>query len=116
MSIDATHYTYRVRWSEGDGEFLATVAEFPSLSWLDGDNVRAYEGVVGLVAGVVADMEAAGEDVPRPLASRGVSGSTRQQILPGDIASGPDSLVSDMSMASGSIVRVYSGDDPPEGS
>ena len=58
-AIDATHYTYRARWSEEDGEFLATVAEFPSLSWLDGDNVLAYEGIVGLVAGVVADMEAA---------------------------------------------------------
>ena len=31
---DATHYTYRVAWSAEDGEHVATVAEFPSLSWL----------------------------------------------------------------------------------
>ena len=31
---DATHYTYRVTWSVEDGEHVATVAEFPSLSWL----------------------------------------------------------------------------------
>jgi predicted HicB family RNase H-like nuclease len=31
---DATHYTYRVAWSVEDGEHIATVAEFPSLSWL----------------------------------------------------------------------------------
>jgi len=29
-----THYTYRVAWSVEDGEHVATVAEFPSLSWL----------------------------------------------------------------------------------
>jgi hypothetical protein len=31
---DPTHYTYRVAWSVEDGEHVATVAEFPSLSWL----------------------------------------------------------------------------------
>jgi hypothetical protein len=29
---DATHYTYRVTWSAEDGEHVATVAQFPSLS------------------------------------------------------------------------------------
>ena len=26
---DPSHYTYRVTWSEPDGEFVGTVAEFP---------------------------------------------------------------------------------------
>ena len=26
----ADHYTYRVRWSAEDGEYVATVAELPS--------------------------------------------------------------------------------------
>ena len=26
---DATHYTYRVAWSAEDGEYVATVVEFP---------------------------------------------------------------------------------------
>lgn len=37
---DLNHYTYRVTWSAQDEEFLATVAEFPSLSWLAGDPAR----------------------------------------------------------------------------
>ena len=31
----ADKYTYQTAWSEEDGEFVATVLEFPSLSWLD---------------------------------------------------------------------------------
>ena len=27
-------YTYRVTWSEEDGEYVGLCAEFPSLSWL----------------------------------------------------------------------------------
>ncbi len=32
MSVD--HYTYRVTWSQEDGEYVALCAELPSLSWL----------------------------------------------------------------------------------
>lgn len=32
--IDHEHYTYRVTWSEVDGEHLALCAEFPGLSYL----------------------------------------------------------------------------------
>jgi len=58
---DVKHYTYRVLWSAEDGEFVATVAEFPSLSWLDLDQGKALAGLVGLVGDVVADMESSGE-------------------------------------------------------
>jgi len=27
-------YTYRITWSEEDGEYVALCAEFPSVSWL----------------------------------------------------------------------------------
>jgi hypothetical protein len=27
--VEVSHYTYRVAWSAEDGEFVATVAEFP---------------------------------------------------------------------------------------
>ena len=37
-------YTYRVEWSEDDQEFVGTVAEFPSLSYL-GPNL--YRGIRG---------------------------------------------------------------------
>lgn len=35
--MDINKFTYQVSWSEEDQEYVATVAEFPSLSWLDAD-------------------------------------------------------------------------------
>lgn len=46
---DATHYTYRVAWSVEDGEHVATVAEFPSLSWLAPTPVEALAGLANVV-------------------------------------------------------------------
>lgn len=71
---DVEHYTYRILWSAEDGEFVATVAEFPSLSWVDADQAEALRGLVDLVAGIVADLETSGEPVPEPIASRRFSG------------------------------------------
>jgi hypothetical protein len=60
-NYDATHYTYRVAWSAEDDEHVATVAEFPSLSWLAPDPQEALGGLVDLVRDVVDDMAASGE-------------------------------------------------------
>ncbi len=65
---ETTHYSYRVNWSADGGEFLATVAEFPSLSWLDEDQTAALRGLVALVSDVVDDMQASGDPVPEPIA------------------------------------------------
>ena len=46
-------YTYRVSWSEDDGEYVGTCAEFPSLSHLDPDRIEALRGIQALVEGVV---------------------------------------------------------------
>jgi predicted RNase H-like HicB family nuclease len=64
---DATHYTYRVAWSAEDDEHAATVAEFPSLSWLAADPQEALGGLVDVVRGVIDDMAASGEAVPVPI-------------------------------------------------
>lgn len=56
----ADHYTYRVRWSAEDGEYVGTVAELPSLSWLASDRAEAFIGIQRLAAEVVAEMAAAG--------------------------------------------------------
>jgi predicted HicB family RNase H-like nuclease len=68
------HYTYRVTWSPDDQEFVATCAEFPSLSWLEADDIDALRGIKKLVAEVADDMRANGEAVPEPLADRKYSG------------------------------------------
>jgi len=39
-------------------------AEFPSLSWLDADQSKAFSGIEELVADVVADMISTNEKVP----------------------------------------------------
>jgi predicted HicB family RNase H-like nuclease len=72
--VDVSHYTYRVAWSVEDGEFVATVAEFPSLSWLAPSQVEALQGLEAVLADVVADMQEQGEDVPEPISERRYSG------------------------------------------
>jgi len=71
---DATHYTYRVAWSAEDGEHVATVAEFPSLSWLAPTPVEALEGLANLLRDVLTDLAATGEPIPEPLSERTYSG------------------------------------------
>jgi predicted RNase H-like HicB family nuclease len=54
----SNHYTYRVSWSQDDGEHVATCAEFPSLSWLASDEIEALRGIKDMVREVVEDMRA----------------------------------------------------------
>lgn len=69
-----SHYTYRVAWSVEDDEFVATVAEFPSLSWLAPSQVEALQGLEAVLTDVVLDMQERGEDVPEPISERSYSG------------------------------------------
>jgi predicted HicB family RNase H-like nuclease len=75
-------YTYRVTWSEEDGEPVGLCAEFPGLSWLAKTPETALRGIRRTVADVVADMEAEGEAVPEPLATRKFSGKILVRIPP----------------------------------
>jgi predicted RNase H-like HicB family nuclease len=59
-------YTYRVTWSEEDGEYLGLCAEFSSLSWLASEPEEALQGIRQIVTKVVADLQASGEPVPDP--------------------------------------------------
>lgn len=76
------HYTYRVTWSEEDGEHVGLCAELPSLSWLAKTPEAGLRGIRRLVAEVVADMEARGEAAPQPLASRRYSGRFMVRVPP----------------------------------
>ena len=75
-------YTYRVTWSEEDGEHVGLCAEFPGLSWLAKSPETALRGIRRVVADVVADMEAEGEAVPEPLATRKFSGKILVRLPP----------------------------------
>jgi predicted HicB family RNase H-like nuclease len=80
QGTDVSRYTYRVTWSVEDGEFVATCAEFPSLSWLVESQAAALQGLVDLVADTVADLESNGEDVPEPLSERSYSGKFNLRV------------------------------------
>ncbi|HMB77508.1 MAG TPA: toxin-antitoxin system HicB family antitoxin [Kiloniellaceae bacterium] len=80
--VDYTHYTYRVTWSEEDGEHVGLCAEFPSLSHLADNPAKALKNIIGTVKNVVADMEANGETPPLPLAGKSYSGKFQVRIPP----------------------------------
>lgn len=82
MSLKNDRYTYRVTWSENDGEHLGLCAEFPSLSWLASTPEAALKGLRKIVAEVVDDLQANGEHVPEPLATRHYSGKFVVRVPP----------------------------------
>nr|WP_159124375.1 antitoxin HicB [Acinetobacter variabilis] len=65
--MDSKQYTYRVTWSAEDNEYVGLCAEFPSLSFLDAEQSKAFSGIVDLVCEVVAEMISSNEKVPVPL-------------------------------------------------
>ena len=80
--IDHNHYTYRVTWSEEDGEHVALCAEFPSLSFLADDPTKAMRGMVKLIGEVVEDMAENDEKIPEPIAAKKYSGKFQVRIPP----------------------------------
>lgn len=57
-------------WSSEDNEYVGLCAEFPSLSWLDADQSKAFSGILELVADVVADMNRNNEKIPTALSEK----------------------------------------------
>lgn len=75
-------YTYRVTWSEEDGEYVGLCAEFPSLSWLADTPEAALAGIRDTVRQVIKDMQATDEVIPEPLATRKYSGKFIVRVPP----------------------------------
>ena len=82
MALRNDRYTYRVTWSDDDGEYVGLCAEFPSLSWLAPKAEDAFRGIRRVVAEVVRDLTARGEPVPEPLATKRYSGRFVIRIPP----------------------------------
>ncbi|MDI3195693.1 toxin-antitoxin system HicB family antitoxin [Pseudarthrobacter sp. AL07] len=76
------HYRYSVQWSPEDDEFVATVLEFPSLSWLDEDQFEALRGIERLVSDVVDELTESGEPVPQAIATQTFSGRLNLRVPP----------------------------------
>ena len=82
MTLKNDRYTYRVTWSEEDHEYVGLCAEFPSLSWLASTPEAALRGIREVVSEVVADIEAKGELVPEPIATKQYSGKFLVRVPP----------------------------------
>lgn len=67
MVLENGGYTFRVTWSEEDGEYLGQCAEFPSLSLLASNPEEALQGIRHAVAKVIVDLQANGEHDPESL-------------------------------------------------
>lgn len=80
--LNNDRYTYRVTWSEEDGEYVGQCIEFPSLSWLASEPEAALHGIRQVVADVVADLQTNGEPVPEPLAAKKYSGRFMVRVPP----------------------------------
>jgi hypothetical protein len=75
-------YSYRVFWSEEDGEHVAVCAELPGLSWLDKKAERALSGVLRAAREAVELLREEGGAVPEPLIDRRYSGTFKVRIPP----------------------------------
>jgi predicted HicB family RNase H-like nuclease len=75
-------YTYRVTWSEDDGEFIGSCTEFPSLSWLAKTSEETLKGIHSVVKDCIQDMLENGEKIPIPISSRSYSGKFMVRIPP----------------------------------
>jgi hypothetical protein len=42
-------YAFQVKYSDEDKEFVGTCDEFPSISWLDANELNALSGIFALV-------------------------------------------------------------------
>ena len=75
-------YTYRVTWSEEDQEYVGLCAELNSLSWLEKTPEKALAVIRKLVKDCIHDMEASGEAVPEPIATKNYSGKFMVRVPP----------------------------------
>ncbi len=75
-------YSYRIIWSDEDGEYVGLCAEFPSLSWLSKSQDAAFKGIRQLVKDVIKGLKANSESIPEPLASKKYSGKFMVRVPP----------------------------------
>jgi len=79
---ETERYSYRVFWSDEDGEYVAVCAELPGLSWLAGSPEKALAGARRAAREAAALLRASGDPVPEPLAKRRYSGVFKVRVPP----------------------------------
>ncbi|WP_210766385.1 type II toxin-antitoxin system HicB family antitoxin [Bifidobacterium canis] len=69
-------------YSPEDEQFVGTVLEFSSLSWLDDSPVAALNGIQKVVDEAIDILRADGQEVPQPFSARHYSGKFTVRIPP----------------------------------
>ncbi|GFG73297.1 type II toxin-antitoxin system HicB family antitoxin [Mycobacterium botniense] len=69
------HYTYRAEWWPEHGEYAGRCLEFPRLSRWAPTLREAIAAIEQAVDEVIAERQAAGDEVPAPLTERKYSGT-----------------------------------------
>ena len=82
MSDLARRYSYRIQWSDEKNQYVATVAEFPSLSWLANNELEALRGIHMVVDEALSALSEDGDQPPKPFADRIYSGKFTIRIPP----------------------------------
>jgi predicted RNase H-like HicB family nuclease len=67
MNDIVRRYTYRIQWSDEDEEYVATVLEFPGLSWLAPNELEALQGLHMVVEEAVNDLQDDVVSLARPI-------------------------------------------------
>lgn len=80
MSDQWKKYTYRVQWSEEDGEYVGLCAEMSGLSWLAKTHEEAMAGIVQGARESVELLLEDGDEVPDPIATRAYSGEFKVRV------------------------------------
>ncbi len=75
-------YTYRVFWSEEDGEYVGMCAEIPGLSWLAENPEQALAGIRKATRAAVRLLAKDGDEIPPALAARSYSGVFKVRVPP----------------------------------
>jgi predicted HicB family RNase H-like nuclease len=75
-------YTYKITYSQDDKEYVGLCAEFPSLSYLEPNQTKAFTGIQELVKEIVKDMKKENEAIPEPLSTKQYNGKFMVRIPP----------------------------------
>ena len=59
-------YNYQANWNSEEEAWIATVDEFPSLSWIEETKIEALQGLIVLVDAVVVDLRKNNMYIPQP--------------------------------------------------
>lgn len=75
-------YTYQVSRSPKDGAYVAICLEIPDVRFLGATHAMALGGLLEATETVLLDMQAMGQPIPEPLATRRYSGVLKARISP----------------------------------